>query len=66
MGNVYGNDNEFGFAIVLGHLDLGLAHRELAARGIAFRPNLIKEIVVAQTLEHKGCLRSRLSLLACV
>ena len=43
VGNVCGNDNEFGFAIVLGHLDLGLAHRELATRGIAFRPNLIKE-----------------------
>jgi hypothetical protein len=64
--DVCGNHHEFGLAIVLGKLDLCLAHREFAAKGIARRPNLIEEIVVAQALEYKNCLRSGLKLLACV
>ena len=66
MGDVCGNHHEFGLAIVLGKLDLGLAHPELAASGISLRPNLIEEIAVAQALEYKGCLRSGVSFLACV
>src|SRR5271169_2957373 len=66
MGDVCSNDYEFGRAIVLGKLDFFLAHRELAASGIALRPNLMEEIVVAQALEYKGCLPCGLSLLACV
>ena len=65
VGDVCGNDHEFGLAIVLGKLDFPLALRELAASGISLRPNLIEEIVVAQALEYKGCLRSGLELLAC-
>ena len=65
MGDVCGNDHEFGRARVLGDLNLGLAHREFAAKGIARRPNLIQEIVVAQALEYKGCLSSGSKLLAC-
>jgi len=66
VGDVCGNHHEFRLAIVLGKLDLGLAHREFAAKGIARGPNLIQEIVVAQALEYKNCLRSGLSLLAFV
>src|SRR5208283_210163 len=66
VGDVCGNDHEFGLAIVLGDLNLGLAHRELAASGIAFRPNLIEEVVAAQALEHEGGSFGRLSLTACV
>ena len=61
-----GNHHEFRLVIVLGKLDLGLAHPELAASRIAFRPNLIKKIVVAQALEHKLGSGRGLSLLACV
>ena len=59
VGDVCSNDHEFGLAIVLGNLDLSLAHRELAAKRIAIRPNLIEEIVVAQALEHKVSFRPR-------
>ena len=51
--------------MVLGKLDFLFAHTELAASGISLHPNLIEEIVVAQTVEYKGCLRGRLSPLAC-
>src|SRR6516165_3135249 len=53
VGDVCSNDHEFGLAIVLGNLDLGLAHRELAAEGTSLSPNLIEEVVVAQALEHQ-------------
>jgi hypothetical protein len=53
VGDVCGNDHEFGLAIVLGKLNLGLAHPELTASGIAVRPNLIQEVVVAQALEYQ-------------
>jgi len=66
VGDVCGNHHEFRLAIVLGKLDLGLAHPELAASGISLRPDLIEEVVVAQALEYKGCLSSGLKLLACV
>jgi hypothetical protein len=54
VGDVCGNDHEFGLAVVLCKLHLRLAHPELAACGIAFSPNLIKEIVVTQALENQG------------
>ena len=50
--DVCGNDHEFGLAIALGKLDFLLAHREFTAKGIAFRPNLIEEVVVAKALEQ--------------
>jgi hypothetical protein len=53
VGDVRGNDHEFGLAIVFGKLYLSLAHPELAACGIAFSPNLIEEIAVAQALENR-------------
>src|SRR5260370_35056916 len=64
VGDVCSNDHEFGLAVVLGKLGFLFAHTELAAKRIALRPNLIREIVVAQALEYKGCLRSGLTLLA--
>jgi hypothetical protein len=64
--DVCGYDHEFGLAIVLGKLDFPLAHPELAASGTALCPNLREEIVVAQALEYKDCLRSGVSFLACV
>jgi hypothetical protein len=64
VGDVCGNDHEFGLAIVLGKLDLRLAHPELAAEGTAFCPNLIEEVVVAQALENKGGSVGRLTLTA--
>ena len=66
VGDVCGNHHEFRLLIVLGKLDLGLARPELAASGIAFRPNLIKKIVVAQALKQKLGSGRGLSLLACV
>jgi hypothetical protein len=62
--DVCSNDHEFGLAIVLGDLSLGLAHRELAVKGIARRPNLIEEIVVTEALENQGGSIGRLSLTA--
>ena len=55
VGDVCGNDHEFRLAVVLGKLHLRLAHRELAASGIALGPNLVQEIVVAEPLEYKRC-----------
>jgi hypothetical protein len=51
-GDVCSNNHEFRFLMVLGKLGLCLAHRKFAARRIAFRPNLIEEVVVAQALEQ--------------
>ena len=61
--DVCGNDHEFG-AIVLGKLDLCLAHREFTAKGIARRPNLIEEIAVAHALENQRGSVGRLTLTA--
>jgi hypothetical protein len=66
VGDVCSNDHEFGIAIVLGNLDLGLAHREFTAKGLARRPNLIEEIVVAQALEHQLGFGRGLATSACV
>jgi hypothetical protein len=66
VGDVCGNDHEFRLATVLSNLNLGLAHPELAANGIALRPNLIEQIIVAQTLEYKRCSVCGVKALACV
>jgi hypothetical protein len=64
VGDVCGNDHEVRLAVVLGELDLGLAHREFTAEGTALRPDLIEEIVAAQALENQRGSVGRLTLTA--
>jgi hypothetical protein len=66
VGDVCGNDHEFGLAVVLGKLGFLFAHRELTASGSSVRPNLIEEIVIAHAVENQRGSDGRLSLTACV